>query len=261
VIRSEAVEIGLVRGAPQLRNCFGFCFNPNVAGDTLAGSLVTTIRADIEYADGRMTWLALRSGQLVGSTGRLMTRVWLTNANGGVLGLDVAYDQDDRLVPNPAAPSEPTSYEESAVALPAGYVIDTGNGTEVAVFEKPAWKPKGAALWTHNGGIDPFRNWSGAIEHLIVQQFATGPRLLVSGWQALPDTTGSAAFGYEQGVALLAVYGSGTEPGNGNFQAGPTHPRVPSPPPARIVVRLRGSSAPRTVQPGKTANIWCQWWR
>jgi hypothetical protein len=258
VIRTEPVLVAAVRADPQLRNVFAFTWNLADPENTV--SALAVVRAEVEDRHGRISRLLLRAGQAY-EYADPAARVWLTCTAPGLLVLDVAYDEGDRLTPTPPAPPEPTSYEDAVVVLPEGYVIDTGNGTEVAVFEKPAWKPKGAAVWTHNGGIDPFRNWSGAIEHLIVQQFTTGPRLLTSGWQALPDTTGSAAFGYEQGVALLAVYGSGTEPGNGNFQAGPTHPRVPSPPPARIVVRLRGSSAPRTVQPGKTANIFCQWWR
>jgi hypothetical protein len=164
VIRSEAIPVSLLRGTPQLRNVYGFCFNPNVDGDTLAAASVATIRADVEYADGRMTWLALRSGQLVGTSGRLMTRVWLTNASDGVLGLDVAYDPDDKLVPNPSAPLAQPVMRDDVVIHPNGTVIGNlqlGNWLR-STFERPSWA-KGAALsivcaggYNITGAVAPF---------------------------------------------------------------------------------------------------------
>jgi hypothetical protein len=104
LVRTETITVGAVRAAPQLRNVFGFTMNPAADGDTIASAVgaVAAVRAEVRYANGRVASLWLRAGQIFNARASRMDEVWFTAASPGALGLDVAYDPDDELVPTPA---------------------------------------------------------------------------------------------------------------------------------------------------------------
>jgi hypothetical protein len=149
VIRTEPINVGVVRAEPQLRNAYGFTWNLADPDNTI--SSLAVVRAEVEDRLGRVARVVLRAGQLYQYRDPV-ARVWFTSASAGVLSLDVAYDEGDELVPTPPAPPEPLDFlSEFRVCPSVAFGVDyTAGAPWREEFIRPSWARR----------LDLFMRWA-----------------------------------------------------------------------------------------------------
>ena len=260
MIRSEKVTLAATRGDPQLRNVYGFAWNPADPDNQV--SEFNVIRVEVEYQDGRVGTFVLRPRAWYGSS-QVMRRVWLTYGAGGVIVCDVGLEHGDIAQPvaveRGALPSRDLVYLVSA-NLVVPVVLD---------FTRPSWARAGA-LHCHpvynngNGGANIQAN--DTLRALVARDCgpafsgAPGPttRAIYAGvGNAVNMASIANVIGYgDEPVRLLAAFGEGigtavvpAADANCIFQGGP--------PPDRVSVRFWTGLANSTL--GAGVPVWMDW--
>jgi hypothetical protein len=181
--------------------------------------------------------------------------------------VEIVQDVDECGQVNTAA-AAPTTYGVETHVLPVGFTFPIlTDGVELEPFVKPAWGPRSAAVWCDSGLGDMYANLDGPTEFMMKRPYPPGAgahelahlQLDASGWKPFQTGAGRDASNVMGHATCLATYGTGSNFANANFQMGPNHPEVPSPPPSAIHMRARGSVVVRHVI-NRPLHIWCEWW-
>jgi hypothetical protein len=249
VIRTEPLPVAAVRAEPQLRNAFGFTWNLADPDNTI--SALAVVRAEVEDRFGRVSRVVLRAGQLY-EYREPVERVWFTCAAPGVLSLDVAYEEGDKLVPTPPpAPDVPRLIRrEAEFVSPVGWSWSDG------ILTSPQYsRPPGASRCTVWSRWAPYSSnaprWLVFIDHPETGEPAAAPTDSVQPWQS------GAADGF---VLPCVSYGPGhSTPGVGvgteqTFPVG--RPFCPE----KLRIKMAPFGAFQAAA-GKTFGAWVEWWR
>ncbi len=145
MLRTDTVNVGAVRGDPQIRNAYGFAWNVSTPENTLSPGVVV-LRAEVELEDGTVRRLTLRPGAWYGAE-QLMTRVWLTSSIVGVGVFDWADDPKTVLTSSGATDAPKFPAVEGVYTNPGAFTYNVPASNWVKDFTPQAGVRTGAIYY------------------------------------------------------------------------------------------------------------------